>query len=198
MSSLIDTVMGQLGDDGISQLSQSLNADSDATGKAVTAALPLLFGALAKNTRTPEGASALSGALDRDHDGSVLDGLTDLLAQKQAPADGNGILRHVLGDRRAGAEVGLSQLSGLDGTQVASMLATLAPVVMAALGRAKRQSGLDAGGVADLLAGEKSRAEGEGLGGLAGFLDRDHDGDIADDVLGGIVKGLAGKLFRRR
>lgn len=198
MPSLIDTVMGQLGDDGIAALSQNLSADSDATGKAVTAALPLLFGALAKNARTPEGASALSGALDRDHDGSVLDGLTDLLAQKRAPADEDGILRHVLGDRRPRAEAGLSKLSGLDGTQVASMLTTLAPIVMASLGRAKRQSGLDAGGISDLLAGEKSRAESAGLGGLAGFLDQDDDGQIADDVLGGLAKGLMGRLFRRR
>jgi hypothetical protein len=78
------------------------------------------------------------------------------------------------------------------------MLTTLAPIVMASLARARRQSGLDAGGISDLLAGEKSQAESAGLGGLAGFLDRDDDGDIADDVPGGIAKGLMGKLFGRR
>lgn len=197
MSSLIDMVMGQLGESGVSALSQNLGADSAVTGKAVTAALPLLLGALAKNAGTPEGASALGNALDRDHDGSVLDGLGAFLGQAQPPADGDGILRHVLGDRRAGAENGLSKLSGLDAKQASSMLAMLAPIVMGALGRAKRQGGLDAGGLADLLAGEKSKAESAGLGGLAGFLDQDGDGDVTDDILGGVAKGLMGKLFGR-
>ena len=36
------------------------------------------------------------------------------------------------------------------------------------------------------------------LGGLASLLDQDGDGSVADDIMGGIAKGLGGKLFGGR
>ncbi|HRF38840.1 MAG TPA: DUF937 domain-containing protein, partial [Saprospiraceae bacterium] len=67
-----------------------------------------LVSALARNASTEQGAAALSNALDRDHDGSILSNLAGLLGG-QAPAQDNralngaGILNHILGDRQSGA-----------------------------------------------------------------------------------------------
>jgi hypothetical protein len=67
---------------------------------------------------------------------------------------------------------------------------------MAALGRRKRQSGLDAAGLSGILGQEAQRARREApaglLGALGGLLDRDGDGDFKDDLLGQ-VGGLLGK-----
>lgn len=193
MSLLTDMLLKQLGDGGLSSLSQNLGADQAATKTAAAAALPMLVSALAKNASSSDGASALDQALGRDHDGSALDNLGALLGQGPSK-DGEGILKHVLGGKRQVAEAGIAKASGLDVGQAASMLATLAPMLMGALGKAKREKGLDAGGVAGMLAGEGEQAK-QALGGLAGFLDQDGDGDIKDDILGGIAKGLGGKLF---
>jgi hypothetical protein len=77
-------------------------------------------------------------------------------------------------------------------------MAMLAPVVMAALGERRRSQGLDAGGLGDLLAGEKREAEKAvpGLGALAGLLDRDGDGSAMDDI-GGLARGALRSFFKR-
>ena len=191
MPSISDLLMSRLGEGGLESLAAALGSDPDATRTAAAAALPLLLGALAKNASSEEGATSLAGALDRDHDGSVLDGPAEAIARRDRD-EGDRILEHVLGGNRAVAEAGIARASGLNSTQASEMLAKLAPLVMGALGRAKRGRELDAGGVGELLKGEGSQAR-EQLGGLAGLLDRDGDGSIADDVLGGLGKSLFGR-----
>lgn len=188
--SLANALLDQLGDSGLSSLSQALGSNPAATKTAAAAAVPLLLSALAKNASTNDGATALNAALERDHDGSILDSLGSGFSEKLA-TDGNGILKHVLGGRRDTAEQGLAQASGLDKAQSAQMLATLAPLVMGALGKQKRSEGLDAGALAGMLAGERGQSRNQ-LGGLAALIDQDGDGSVADDLLGGI-----GKLFGR-
>src|SRR3712207_3187524 len=84
----------------INQMSRTLGTDESTTGNAVQVALPMLLGAMARNSSTPEGASSLLGALDRDHDGSVLDDVAGLLAgggvsNSSTALNGLGILSHV-------------------------------------------------------------------------------------------------------
>lgn len=190
MPSLTDMLFSQLDGSALSSLSQSLGSDSQATKTAASAALPLLFSALAKNAASDDGAAALEKALDRDHDGSILDGVSAALGQG-ASTDGDGILKHVLGSQRGDAEAGIAKLSGLDSGQSSQMLAALAPLVMGALGKAKRSQGLDATGLAGLLSGEQRQARSQ-LGGLAGMLDKDGDGSVVDDLLGGLGRRLFG------
>src|SRR3546814_11256161 len=51
------------------QMSQQLGLAPDETANAVSAALPLLMGALGRNASQPQGAQALFGALQKDHAG---------------------------------------------------------------------------------------------------------------------------------
>ena len=74
MSSLTQMLISQLGDSGLESLGETLGANPQATKTAATAALPLLFSALARNAQTEDGASALHRAIEKDHDGSLLDG----------------------------------------------------------------------------------------------------------------------------
>ncbi|MEM7417996.1 MAG: DUF937 domain-containing protein, partial [Gemmatimonadota bacterium] len=182
--SLANALLDQLGDSGLASLGQAIGSNPDATKAAATATLPLLFSALAKNAGTDDGAAALDRALERDHDGSILDNLAGGFSSSMEQ-DGNGILKHVLGGRRETTERGLAQASGLDSKQSAQMLATLAPLVMGALGKQKRSQGLDAGALAGMLQGERGQNKSQ-LGGLAALIDQDGDGGVADDLLGGI------------
>ena len=184
MSSVMEALAEQLGGGGLQQISRQIGADEQSVGKAVSGALPMLFGALASNSSESGGLSSLVGALDRDHDGSLLDDLGGFLGGSGAEAGGDAILGHVLGGRKGSVESSLSRSSGLDPATIAKLLALLAPMVMAALGRERQRSNLDAGGVRDLLQGERARAERNqpGLGGLASLLDADGDGSILDEV----------------
>lgn len=193
MPSVLDMLKGQIGGNTLSQVSQRLGANQGQIQQAVGAALPVLLAALARNATKPEGATALHEALVNDHDGSVLNNLTGVVSRTDL-SDGNAILGHVLGDRRGAVETGVSKLSGLGGQQVTQLLAVLAPVVMGALGKMQRQQNLDPSGLATALAGERQGLDKvlPNLGGLAGLLDADGDGQILDDVLGKVTGALGG------
>lgn len=86
----------QLGGGLMNVLQQQTGADRVQTAKASSAAVSALMGALARNASTPEGANALAGALERDHDGSLLDMLGGMMnnnpqQQAQRPAASGGL-----------------------------------------------------------------------------------------------------------
>jgi len=192
---LAGMVIGMLGSGELSQLSSQLGADQASTRRAVGAAVPMLLSALGKNAASPQGAEALLGALKRDHDGRVLDNVGAALGSGGLGKDGAAILGHVLGNKQSAIAAGVGQASGLSTDSTSQLLAMLAPLVMGSLGKTQRQSGLDAAGLTSLLGGQREKAN-AGLGGLAGLLDMDGDGDISDDVVK-LGSKLLGGLFGR-
>jgi hypothetical protein len=193
----LQSLLAELAGSRLPDLSRALGADEGQARSALSMGLPALLAALQRNAQRPGGAEALTEALRRDHDGSVFEDLAGVF-QGGRQNDGDGILRHALGDRREAIEQAVGAQSGLDASQVSRLMAMLAPLVMGQLGKAQRSGGLDAGGIADLL-GRESRTvtrDTPQLGGLAALLDRDGDGSIADDV-GGIAKNILGGMFKR-
>ncbi len=178
----------------ISQISQQIGADEGTTSSAIQAALPMLLGGLANNSANETGAASLLGALDRDHDGSVLDDLGGFLGNFSS-GSGAGILGHIFGGQQGTVEQGVSQASGLDMGKVGPLLMMLAPIVMGALGRTHREQGLGAGDLAGLLGGATQQM-GSGsplMDMLSSVLDRDRDGSAIDDVAGMIGGFLGGR-----
>lgn len=190
--SMLDLLQQRLGGDAVQQISRQLGTDHGTTQTAIAAALPMLFGALARNAQNPQGAGALANALQQDHDGSILDDVVGYLGGGQS-ADGNAILGHVLGARQQTVQQGLGQATGLDASKAGMLLSMLAPLVMGALGKTARERGLDPGGLAGMLGGEQQRAVQAAPGGVMGvlgkLLDRDGDGSVMDDI-GGLLKGI--------
>ena len=175
----------------------------------------------------------MAGALARDHDGTLLDNMGSLLGGASSDAgiggllgmagslltdapgpgsaktvDGAGILGHILGAQRPQVEQNVAQASGMDLSKVTQLLPMIAPLIMGALGKAKQQNGLDAGGLGALIAGASSMlggaqqapAAGGGLGGavLGGLLggDKDGDGSMLDDIAGAAAGSVLGGLFK--
>ena len=190
--SLLEILQQRLGGQAVEQISRKLGSDPGTTGNAIDAALPLLLAAVARNASTGAQAKSLDTAVSQDHDGSVLDDVPGYLNRAET-GPGAGILRHVLGGNQQTVEHGLSQTTGLDAGKAGQLLIMLAPLVMGALGRAKQERGLDAGGLSNLLAGERENLNqsAPGVMGMLGrFLDRDGDGSVIDDV-----GGMLGKTF---
>ncbi|MHC5003561.1 MAG: DUF937 domain-containing protein [Planctomycetota bacterium] len=198
MTSIFDMLTERLGGDTVEQISRTLGADRQTTGNAIGAAVPALLAALSRNAARSDGAESLHAALQRDHDGSVLDDPRRVIDDPRA-ANGDGILRHVLGSRRSSVETGISRATGLGDDKTQNLMAMLAPLVMGALGKQQRQGGLDTGALAGLLGQERQKAAEaapQGLGMLEQLLDADDDGDVD---LGDLVKhgsGLLGKMFK--
>jgi hypothetical protein len=208
MSNLLDQLQGQLSDDLIQQLSQQLGgASREQTMTAANGAITALFAQIAQNAATPQGASSLASALDRDHDGSVLNNIMDLLGggaqQTQSRAlNGAGILKHVMGERQGGAIDMISQMSGLDKNSSGNLMTTLAPIVMGMLGKQKREQGLDAGALASMLTGElKQQRSAQNanptMAMITRFLDANNDGSIVDDVAKMGMR-LLGNMFKKK
>jgi uncharacterized protein YidB (DUF937 family) len=59
VSSLLDSVQQQLGENEISQISQHLGVDPATARSAIDAALPMIVGGLAQHASQPAGASAI-------------------------------------------------------------------------------------------------------------------------------------------
>ncbi|MEM7370101.1 MAG: DUF937 domain-containing protein [Bacteroidota bacterium] len=193
--SLLNELTKTLSGPALDALSGQLGADKQTTNAAIGAALPMIISALGKNASDQGGAEALSNAISKDHDGSILDNLGGFLGSTDN-GPGAGILKHVLGGKRGQAETGISQLSGLDPALAGKLMENLAPIVMGMLGRKQRSGGLNVGDIAGMLINERSSVQqntaGSGLGGLlGGLLDQDGDGNFLDDV-GGLLGGMLG------
>ncbi len=222
MSMLIEMLTQQIGGSQLQEISRAIGAEPSQTQQAIGAALPVLLGGIAKNASTsPDAARSLASALERDHDGSLLDNFGDVLGMLGGGAsgggfgamlsdlaghltgggapvnpralDGEGILRHVFGERRTVVEQAVSKTAGLDAGQISRLLPILAPLVMGALGKLKRERNLDPDSLVGMLGQERAAMESEapGISGLLGLLDADNDGDVKDDLLnlGGSMLG---------
>lgn len=202
---LMSLLQGQISDNVVDYLSNQVGTqDKEKTEVATAGIVSTLISALAKNASTPEGAQSLNNALERDHDGGILENLIGSLSgnaqpQQQKSLDGAGILWHLLGDKQQGATQMISKTSGLDSGKVLNLMTMLAPIVMGVLGKTKQQQGLNTGDLMSLLQNTRQNQESQNpmMGLVTRFLDSDGDGSIMDDVAGMGMNMLSG-FFRKR
>lgn len=205
MNQLIEILQGQLSDNVLDAISSRTGVQNkQATASAAQDALSAIMAGLAKNTQSKQGAESLVKALENDHDGSVLDHLNDILSGNIAgvndrAVNGAGILKHILGNNTEKVAGQLAQRNNLDASSMSSMMEMLAPVVMGALGKTRKSSGLD---ITDLISmlnkGSKAQTKKSGMGGLLGqLLDQDGDGDPTNDIIGMGMKMLGG-FFKKK
>lgn len=202
--SLTDELFSQLQGAPLQQLSQQLGAGQTQTAGAISAALPLLMGALGKNAAEPQGAEALFGALQRDHAGLDLGSvLGAVLGSGNAPTqnDGAAILGHIFGGSQPRAEASLGQATGLGSDKAGMLMKILAPIVLSFLAQrflGQGQGNAGASGLSQVLGQERQVVQQQGgLGGglLGAVLDQDGDGQLG---LGDILKIGGGLLGGKR
>ncbi|OPL17549.1 MAG: hypothetical protein AVO38_00785 [delta proteobacterium ML8_D] len=158
MSSMIESIMGMLSGDALNKVSQQIGVPESKAKEALPDVLAVLTGALAKNSSQEQGARELSNALAKDHDGSLLNNLSDYISNYKQ-ASGDGILGHVLGNNRTTVEKSLSQKTGLDMGSIGNLLTMAAPLLMGMLGKTQKTEGLDIGGLTNLLGQESNQAQ---------------------------------------
>jgi hypothetical protein len=201
MASMIENIMRQLSDSGgLDQIGTQLGTDRKTAGIAAGAAAATLLAALARNAKRPDGANALNNALERDHDGSLLDNLGGALGGVGATAAAAGILGHVLGNRRSAVEQSLGRSTGLNSKSMGTLLMILAPIVLAQLGKARRQQNLGASDLPRVLGDEQDamwKDQPQTTSSLSSLLDADGDGDVDLSDLSKGASGLMSKILGR-
>lgn len=143
--------------------------------QAIALGLPMILGGLARNTAQPDGAKALDDALTRDHLDSEIVDQPGLATTDSATEDGEKIVSHVFGSQSDNILDEIASKVGTDRQTMLRMMAVLAPIVLAYLGRQKKDANLDADGVKDTLQQQKSA-----------------DGNLLGDIFGAVV-GMLGK-----
>lgn len=196
MTNLMNQVFQHLTDDVIIQLSKQIGAqDPNQVKRAAQGSTELLLNAISRNASHQERGGGLFGAIKKDHDGGILGDLLGVLSgQKKVnnpkTMNGEGIVRHLLGKQQLEAAQIIGQMSGLDIFKSGVLMQLIAPVIMGVVGQKQRSSGLDLGGLAQILlgGGGQQQAGQSSQSGAAGdvfkkLLDMDGDGSMMDDLL---------------
>lgn len=171
MSGIFDLVTQSLGQGTVGQLSSQLGTDHSTTARAVSAALPALFGAMAQHAQTDTGAEQIQNA--------VTSTATPPSAPEPTPqstsSDG-GLLSKILGPHQNQVQDQVAKTSGLDMHQAGKVLMYLAPIVIGVLARRHQDqpqgTQQQSGGLASVLteAHQTAQSQTNSGGGLLGGL----------------------------
>lgn len=201
MATLTDDLLAQLQGEPAQDFARQLGISPTQASGAISAALPLLLGALGRNASQPQGAQALYGALQKDHAGMDIGSVLGAVLGGGGASQGGAILGHIFGGGQQRAEAGVAQATGLGQGTSGQLLKMLAPIVMAYLAKRAMSSGQaqqtdGAAALGGLLGQEQQQIRQEGgLGGglLGAVLDQDGDGQLG---LGDLAR--LGGLFGRK
>jgi len=171
------------------------------TQTAANLAMSTLMGALAKNTQSDQGLEGLLGALNKNHNGGLMDNLGDFLGGKMASdksTDGMGILSHLFGGKIFDVVELISKGSGIDRNNSMGLLMKLAPVALSMLGKVKQQNNYQGNDLRALLQNtvQQERQQKPETSLIEKLLDRDGDGSIKGEVMQMGMKAL-GSFFSR-
>jgi len=189
MSGIIDLLQGPMGQMIIEGASAQLGQDSQKTQSAMSAAIPMLMGALKRNASNPDAAAGLMEALSNKHDGSLLDNVMDIFGGGNVNAevveDGDKILGHVLGEKKEVVAAALSKENGIDMGSAMNILKMAAPIVMGMLGKQTREQQVSnptdlTNVIGSMLGGNKEVAQHGSF--IEQLLDQDGDGSYVDDL----------------
>jgi hypothetical protein len=181
---LLDALGGALTPQALLALAKQLGLGLDDVTKLVKAILPTLLERLQSNADQGDGA-AIAAAVDKDHDGSVLDDAVGFLGGGFLRSSGGGILGHVFGDQLDATAKKISTDTQLPEGAVRMAMTALAPMAMGAIAKVAIGA-VTAAGVAAVLAlavqGIRSGKVQRVIGNLNDRLDDDGDGNALDDV----------------
>lgn len=123
----------------LEELGKKAGARPDQAQNVAQNALPAILGALKQNAASPDGAKSLNKALE-DHKNDNVGDTANFLKNVDTN-DGAKMLQHIFGNKNENVQKDLAQKSGVDTSQVFTLLAQLAPLVLGVLGNKKKEQG---------------------------------------------------------
>ena len=196
---LIELITGNAGNQVASQAENKFGISKNQIIALLAVAAPLVISYLRKKSQeNPNEAEALNNALDKDHDGSILDNPAKVEARVQ---EGGSILDHIFGGQKAQVENQLSQNTGISMDKIGPVLAMLAPLIMGYIGKEKQSNGVNSGGglgdlLGGILGGAQNQAQAEPsnplndiLGSVLGGGSQQSSGNPLNDILGNVLGG---------
>jgi len=194
--SLLDLITGNTGNQVAEQAENKFGISKNQIIALLVVAAPLVISYLKKKSENADEADKLNAALDKDHDGSILNNPAQAFDREQ---EGDSILNHIFGGEKANVENQLSQNTGISMDKIGPVLATLAPVIMGYIGQQKQASNVTSGGgLGDLLGGilgsssQQAQASNDPLSNILGSVlggATQSSGGGLGDILGSVLGG---------
>ena len=184
---LLEMLMSAGGNAAVGQLGSRFGLDENQTMAALQQLVPALGGGLQRNIAAEGGLDNLLGALSGGNHGQYIDN-PELVHSEETTAEGNGILGHLLGSKDASRELAAqaSAQTGIGADVLKQMLPVVATMGMGSLSKQSAAGGF--------LGGQGAPAQADGLlGMLTPLLDSNHDGSVADDVVGMIGRFMSNR-----
>jgi hypothetical protein len=195
--SLIDLLTGNTGNQVAEQAEGKFGISRNQVIALLAVAAPLIISYLRNKSQDSKEAESLNNALDKDHDGSILDDVSQADTRQD---EGNSILSHIFGGDKQNVENQLSQNTGISIDKISPILSMLAPIIMGYIGKEKQQNNVGAGGLGDLLGGILGNASNQAqnqqssplndiLGSVLGNGQSQSPGNPLNDILGSVLGG---------
>lgn len=161
------------------QISKATGIDENIINKVTDEWIGSMVLGLAKNAWTQEWASSLFNAVQKDHDGSILDHVSDLLWDSKQ-AEWSKIVQHIFWKKQEAIAWQIWKDTGLDMASVMKILSTVAPVVLGMLWKQTKDNWFGINDVIWLLSNEKEEVakKSSNLWIFGKLLDQDGDGDF--------------------
>ena len=175
--SLIDLITGNTGNQVAQQAENKFGVSKGQVIALLAVAAPLIISYLKNKSNDAKEAEALNKTLDKNHDGSILNDLSQAEARQ---AEGGSILDHIFGGQKATVENQLSQNTGISMDKIGPLLGMLAPVIMGYIGKEKQQNNVNSGGLGDLLGGILGNAQQQ---------TQQQESNPLNDLLGSVLGG---------
>ncbi|HEY7462521.1 MAG TPA: OmpA family protein [Gemmatimonadota bacterium] len=186
MTNLFSLFQSAIGPGLTREVGNYLGEPESATKSAFTAAIPAVLAAVATKASTPASADQLLGLLrSPDIDPELAANLpvalggptTDTLIQQ-----GMTLASSIFGGRQGAVANALGSMGGLKSSSLSKLLALVVPLVLGLLKKHASDNRLDAGGLSNLLAGQKDFLRGSLDSRLAGALGLPSADAVVSDV----------------
>ncbi len=192
---LLKMLQDQMGDSVVEQASKFLGESSANTSSGISALLPSLLGGVIGKGSTESGASGLLDMITKgNHDGGIMDSIGSMFGGGSSTSNlmnaGSLLTSALFGGSKLGSVLDVvTSVTGMRRSSSSSLMNLLAPVVMGMIGKQVKSGGLNAGGLMNMLMGQKdhvSSALPAGMGSILGFAN-------AKDKVTSTVTGAASR-----
>jgi len=178
-SSILSTIAQSLSMDDIGKMAAAAGISPPIAKRAVDAAVPAILSALTTSLGKPQGAQQLTATLARQPVGRLETLASALEGTPQVAQAGANLLTSLIGTGSLAVLVSsLAKFVGMPEGSARNLLNTLMPAIMWTLGQERRDKGIGAAGLVDMLKSEKEDIAAAVPAGLSdqlkanGFYDR--------------------------
>jgi len=180
----------------VKQAADSFGESESGISSAIGSMVPTILGGMLNKSQDSSGFGQVFDMINKKDNAGFLDNLGGLLgggnlAQNDPKDIGGGLMGSLFGNKVGGILDLVGSLAGVKRSSSSGLLGMIAPMVMGYLAKKVMGGGLNAGGLIDMLTGQRKNIASAMPQGIADMIDFDRGDDFLDKA-SDAVSGAAG------